>query len=369
KAESELRASEERYRHLSLHDSLTGLFNRAAFTEHLIVVERDFVRYAPVSILVLDVNRLKLINDTMGHAMGDNLLVTAADAIGRILPPNTSLFRTGGDEFCAVALRTKLEEAEVLRDRINESASVAEHGPAMLGLGFSIGLACTDQHPGMNVFEIFQCADDDMYHDKLIRNGSSMSHIETLIAALDAHDFGSEGHLERVARISEAMAERLRLPEPQRKNLLLLARLHDLGKVGVQEQILHKKSPLSDSEVSAVRAHVEIGHRIAARSHDLARIARLILHHHENWDGSGYPLGLKGEAIPVECRVLRIADAFDAMTSVRPYRSPRSFSEARAEIRTQAGAQFDPALATIFLDLFEDHDEAARILEGAFGHV
>jgi HD-GYP domain-containing protein (c-di-GMP phosphodiesterase class II) len=136
--------------------------------------------------------------------------------------------------------------------------------------------------------------------------------------------------------------------------LALLAQVHDIGKVGIPDQILLKNGPLNEEEWKIMRKHSEKGHRIASASADLLGIADFILKHHERWDGSGYPLGLKGKEIPVECRILAIVDAFDAMTSDRPYKEPRSIGDAIEELKRCAGSQFDPELVTMFLSVLAE---------------
>jgi len=168
---------------------------------------------------------------------------------------------------------------------------------------------------------------------------------------MEARDFVTQGHSDRLQQLVLPLARSCGLPEDTINDLLLLARFHDLGKVGISDSILNKPGKLSESEFREMRKHSEIGHRIAHSVPELAPIAELILKHHEWWNGLGYPLGLAGEAIPLPCRILAIADAFDAMTSDRPYRDAMSRDAAVQELRDSAGSQFDPDLVEQFIDI------------------
>jgi HD-GYP domain-containing protein (c-di-GMP phosphodiesterase class II) len=189
-----------------------------------------------------------------------------------------------------------------------------------------------------------------MYREKMQRERSSRSHIvQALMKALEARDFVTEGHSDRLQQLVLPLARSRGLPEDAINDLLLFSRFHDLGKVGIPDSILGKPGALTEEEAEEMRKHSEIGHRIAKSVPDLAPIADLILKHHEWWNGRGYPLGLAGEDIPLPCRILAIADAFDAMTSDRPYRRAMSREKAVEELRASAGSQFDPELVEQFV--------------------
>lgn len=193
-----------------------------------------------------------------------------------------------------------------------------------------------------------------MYREKVHSGMNARSAIfQTLVKSLETRDYMTEGHAERMQSSVQAMAKALRLPERASKDLSLLVQFHDIGKVGIPDSILFKDGKLTEDECRIMQRHCEIGHRIALSAPELTIISDWILKHHEWWDGHGYPLGLRGEEIPLECRILSIADAYDAMTNYRSYRPTRTHQEAVEELRRQAGSQFDPDLVKVFIELIE----------------
>ncbi len=351
---TERRQVEERLRFLSLHDQLTGLRNRACFEEEL-MRPRTAHEY-PITILSADLDGLKLINDTMGHKAGDRLLGACADLLGSGLRETDILARVGGDEFAAILPRCDERTATKIVGRIRTRIERHNKKQPSLPLSVSIGVA-TAGSPMQFLNEIVKIADDLMYRDKLHRSASTRSRlVNTLLAALAAKDHIAEGHVRRVEILSRRLGMRLGLSSRQIADLCLLAQVHDLGKVGIPDYILQKAGPLTPEEWAIMHRHPEIGYRIANSCPDLSAVAKLILHHHEWWNGEGYPMGLKHEEIPVECRILSLADAFDAMTSGRPYSRAKSTHEALTEINRCSGIQFDPEMVKEFLQIAREGD-------------
>jgi len=349
---TERKQYEEKLEYFSMHDQLTGLFNRAYFDRELNRPGNE-ISY-PVTIIAADLDGLKLINDTLGHEHGNKMLLTCADIIKKSLRRTDLLARVGGDEFAVILSNAGKEIGSVIVDRIKKSLKDYNKNNDYLPLSVSLGIS-TAEKGNVSLLELYREADDLMYIDKLHTGAGAKSQIiKSLMAALAERDFITAGHANRLEELCSIIGQKINLPKRQLGRLVLLAQVHDLGKVGIPDEILYKDGPLNDDEWKIMRKHPEKGHRIASASADLYGIADLILKHHERWDGSGYPLGLTGKKIPVECRILAIADAFDAMTNERPYRSARPPEEAIEEIQRCAGTQFDPELVAIFLSVLEE---------------
>ncbi len=347
---TERKQSEEKLKYLSLHDPLTGLYNRAYFEEEMKRLEGSGLRSAGV--LLCDVDGLKLINDTMGHDIGDALLAAAARVIKEVFRSRDTVARIGGDEFAVLLPGNDKNSVRRAAERVRES--LARHNVnTEIPLSISIGYSAGDIEQ-KSVAELFREADNNMYREKLL-NGQSIrsSVVQTLMKAMEARDFITEGHADRLQELVSGLARSLGLPDRRITDLRLLARFHDIGKVGIPDRILFKPGPLNEDEFQEMIRHSEIGHRIAQSSPDLAPIADWILKHHEWWNGQGYPLGLKGEEIPLECRILAIADAYDAMTNPRPYREAMTRQQALKELIRCSGVQFDPRLVSMFIQVLD----------------
>lgn len=347
---TERKKMEEKLKFQSLHDSLTGLFNRTHFEESLQHLENDHIKQ--VGIIVCDVDGLKFVNDTLGHSTGDKLLKLAATTVKKCFQKEEAISRIGGDEFAVILSNYEFSEVEhycrVIKSTVADYNLNNPQFPLSLSVGFAVGKT-TERR----VSDIFKEADNNMYREKLHRSQSTRSAlVQALMKALEARDFITEGHAERLQELVFAMGKAIGVSDRRLVELRLLAQFHDIGKVGVPDRILLKPTALTSEEYAEMQRHCEIGHRIAQSAPDLIPIADWILKHHEWWNGGGYPLGLKGEAIPLECRILAITDAFDAMTSDRPYRKGMPPEEAVEELRRRAGTQFDPELIAVFVNIF-----------------
>ena len=345
---------QEKLRFLSLHDQLTGLYNRTFFEEEIQRLSSG--REYPVSIIAADLDDLKLTNDARGHHEGDNLLKATAAVLKESLRGSDLLARVGGDEFAVVLPRTNLDTAEHVAARIRESVERYNSKHTGLPLSISLGIA-TAQTKEIPFKDVYKQADDMMYRDKLTRSIKARGKtVQALLSTLAERDFATEGHAQRLDKYCRKIGEKANLSSGRLSDLAILAQVHDLGKIGIKDSILFKKGLLTEKERELMRSHSEKGYRIALSSADLSGVADLILKHHEWWDGSGYPLGLAGKEIPVECRILAIVDAYDAMTNDRPYGKARSKSEALAELKKFAGSQFDPELTEIFVLILEEEE-------------
>ena len=353
---TERKRYEEQLKYLSLHDQLTGLHNRVYFENEL---ERlDDSRDYPITIISVDLDGLKLVNDTVGHARGDQLLISCAQALKQAMRKSDLLARVGGDEFVAILPKTTAKAGEEITERIQEQVEKYNREKQIqLPLSISLGYA-TAENPEKPLQQVFKEADDLMYRAKLHKGVDARAQIiHSLMATLGERDFITEGHARRLENLCLKLGKKVNLSRKQLSDLRLLAQVHDLGKVGVPDHILFKKGTLTDEEWTQMKQHSEKGYRIALSSADLSGIAELILKHHECWDGKGYPIGLKGEDIPIECRILAIADAYDAMTNDRPYRKAMPPEKAIKELEANAGCQFDPALVELFIAVLEEEQK------------
>jgi diguanylate cyclase (GGDEF)-like protein/PAS domain S-box-containing protein len=347
----ERKSTEERIKHLSFHDSLTGLYNRAYFEEEL---ERyNFPRYYPLSIVMLDVNGLKIINDTFGHSEGDRLLQHFSQVLISVSRQGDILARIGGDEFAIILPSTTSEEAHSFCERIKKVCQQDKIKPIYLRLNVSLGHT-TQEGEYKDTNTLLKEADKKMYQDKLFNGKSREKHfLEAFRIVLAERDPHTSDHAQRLQELALSLGKRVGLTEYQLGNLKLLALLHDIGKIGIPDSILFKTYILTPSEWEKMREHSRIGYRMAKNIPDFAPIAQEILYHHEHWDGTGYPVGLKGERIPLLSRIISIIDAYDVMQSRRPYKGPISKTEALKEIKRCAGTQFDPQLVEIFLKIIK----------------
>jgi diguanylate cyclase (GGDEF)-like protein len=346
RALDDLKLREQTLYELSITDPLTGFYNRTYFERKL----DEFARAGKTGTgcVMCDLDGLKLINDTLGHAAGDDYIRQAAGILKRAFEGCDVVARIGGDEFGILVEHASEVLLENKKTAIGEMIDRANAGPRPIPISLSIGYALWDD-AATTLPEILKRADDRMLRDKINHMQSIKSkNIEVLAHMLEARNFITEGRGERLVDLSRRLAEAAGLSAADVRDVMLLAKFHDLGKIGIPDTILFKPAALTDEETKVMRRHAEIGYRIAASSPDLRHIADWILKHHERYDGTGYPFGLKGTEIPVQCRIVAILDAFDAMTNDRPYRKAAPLSHALEELVRHAGTQFDPHLVREF---------------------
>lgn len=346
KMEDVLRESEYKFKFLSYHDNLTGLYNRRYYEEE--IKRMDVEENLPISIIMGDVNSLKLVNDAFGHDKGDELLQKAANCIQTECRAGDVVARWGGDEFVILLPCTTSEAAK----RIVKKIKVACINQQVNAIHMSISFGWASKERGEeDILKVLKNAEDHMYRLKTIENvGLRGNVIGTIINTLHEKNPREEQHSKRVSDISQKIGRALGLSEMEISSLRLIGLLHDIGKIAIEESILNKPNKLTDQEWEEVKQHPSIGYRILSSSNDMLELAELVLLHHERWDGKGYPQGIKGEAIPILARIITLADSYDAMTSERPYRKPLKEDAATLEIKNNAGIQFDPVIARIFVE-------------------
>jgi diguanylate cyclase (GGDEF)-like protein/PAS domain S-box-containing protein len=354
---TERRRAEEEIRHASTHDPLTGLFNRSFFEEEMKLL--SFERGLKLGILLVDIDGLKFVNDSLGPAEGDHLLQGISGILQKTFRPSDLIARIGGDEFAVILKnvdRPKLD-AIVLRLKNNlaafNQALPKGKNPMSVSLGYGVR-ETMDQ----SLDQVFKEADTMLLGEKIPkREDVRKSVLKVLKATMLEKDHGTEEHMGRMQVLARRFAHQAGLsPEDQRK-VVLATELHDIGKVVIPDEILNKKGPLTPEEFEIIKKHPETGYRIAKATPEIAAVADAILGAHERWDGKGYPQGLKGEEIPLLARLVFILDAFDVMMNDRPYRKALTPEQAKAELRRNAGTQFDPRLVDIFIrDVLEQEE-------------
>jgi diguanylate cyclase (GGDEF)-like protein len=337
---------EEEIKYLSYHDKLTGLYNRRFYEEEIKRI--DTKKNLPISIIMGDVNGLKLVNDAFGHEKGDELLLKAANGIQKVCRKVDCAARWGGDEFIILLPKTKYEEVKEIVKRINELYKKEKIGN--LNVSVSFGWE-TKKKPEEDIMKTIKKAEDYMYEQKMIENQIIKGNvINTINYTLFEKNKTEELHSKRVGELCGKIGQAIGLSDIEVIKIKTAGILHDIGKIMVDNKILIKTGKLTEQEWNEIKRHTEIGYRILSSSFNMLELADGILSHHERWDGKGYPMGLKGEAIPLVARIIALADSYDAMISDRPYRNALSEEEALVEIRENAGTQFEPEIARIFVE-------------------
>jgi diguanylate cyclase (GGDEF)-like protein len=340
----------QKIKKLTYHDSLTGLYNRRFFEEELNRLDTE--RQLPIAIIISDINGLKIINDSFGHQKGDYLIKKSAEILKNEIRDEDILARHGGDEFAILLPQTSAAEAEKIVSRIKKHTAAVKSNELTISISFGIAVKNKVEE---KIYDTFKRADNKMYHNKLSQSKSIKNKIvQGLINTLEVKSNETKEHTVRMTRFSINFGKYLDLSKFELNRLSLLSILHDIGKITIENNILKKPNKLSNNEWKAIKKHPEAGYNIAKSSEEFVVVAEEIYSHHERWDGSGYPRGLNGTEIPLLARIISIVDAYDVMTSERPYKKRMTKKEAIEEIRNCAGNQFDPELAAKFINFLKE---------------
>jgi diguanylate cyclase (GGDEF)-like protein len=355
-------------------DELTGLFNRRHFDESVKLEIDRHARYrSMLSLIFLDLDLFKAYNDMQGHTAGDRVLELIGRLVNGALRSTDLAFRYGGDEFAIILPQSANNDAFIVAERVRGKIA-AEMGKRDIKISASLGLASWPSD-GVTSDELVNAADKALYYaketggnrtcvaSKMLPSLTStattrtttekevLSIIHTLAATIEARDPYTYGHSRKVSSYAVSLAEAIGLPSDKVAVISTAALLHDIGKIGVPDEVLNKVDKLEPEAWELIHAHPKLSTTIVGHVVSLVSCLPAILHHHERWDGNGYPAGLKGDQIPVEARILSIADAFDAMTSSRPYRGKLSYKKVLKELKHCSGSQFDPDLVDAFLPI------------------
>ena len=363
---------------LAFTDALTGLANHRRFHDALRVEVARAERYGrDLAVALVDVDQFKQINDTLGHAVGDEVLRDLANRLNRSRRPADVLGRLGGDELAWLMPEVDAARARHAAERARADIAASTIG-GVRSITISIGL-CDLARAGSSS-DMLRLADGALYWAKshgrnrlvvyqpeVVEALSDAERIErlehrqgavairSLARAVDAKDHFTNRHSERVAELCRVLAERMGWARADSTRLGDAALVHDVGKIGIPDSILLKPARLTPSEYDVVKNHATLGAQIVAGALSVEQVA-WIAHHHERYDGNGYPGGLAGDEIPIGARIMALADAWDVMTSERPYQDPRSVDEARVECRRLAGTQFCPGVVGALERELDGHD-------------
>ncbi|MGM0436497.1 MAG: HD domain-containing phosphohydrolase [Bacillota bacterium] len=333
--------------YLSLHDYLTGLYNRRFFAEELARLDKE--EYYPLGILMIDLNGLKILNDAYGHDTGDEALKKVSEILQAVVDSKGPVARIGGDEFTVVLPRTDYDNLESIKTKIYKQVekTVLKNVTLSLAIGYAMKTS-----PETSIGEVLKESEDMMYKQKLTLGVSARNHtIHAILKTLTDKFEQERVHSMKVGRLSKAIGIHLRLSEDELRELEMSGTFHDIGKISIPDAIIYKPDKLTKDEYEIIKKHTETGYQILRAADEYSDFAEHALYHHERYDGKGYPRGLKGDRIPLFARIICVADAFEAMTSQRPYKNAVSAKEALQELKDNAGTQFDPML----VELFEKH--------------
>lgn len=339
--------AQEKIRYLSVHDRATGLYNRAFLEEEM--RRLDTPRQLPLSIIIADINGLKMVNDAYGYKLGDTLINTAVEVLKNSCRHEDILARWGGDEFVLLLPQTRAHEARAICERISKGLQTrtVQGVPVLMALGQG-----SKEKEGESLARVLQDAEDEMFRKKMMESQQCREAIvHAFLKFLGKKSHEDEGHGHRMQEMGEKLGNIVPLWAREKERLSLVLEVHDVGLVAVEEKILKKQGPLNREEWEEIKSHPELGCRIALSTEKYAPVAREILSHHEWWDGSGYPQGQKGEDIPYLSRIVAVLEAYDALTNHRSYRRAPGKERAIEELEKGKGRQFDPSLIDVFVKI------------------
>lgn len=342
---TEKKLAEERTLYLSYHDQLTGLYNRRFYEEELRRLDTE--RNLPITLVMADVNGLKLTNDAFGHHAGDQMLINIAEIIKNECRTDDIVSRTGGDEFVILLPKTDFAAAEKIVNRINSKIAKVRMNHAVCSASF--GWA-TKKDPSIDIKGIHIIAEDIMYKRKLSESNSMKNEtLKVISRTLFAKNKKEQRHCERVGELCMAIGEALEMSTDDLNEIKTAGLLHDIGMIGIDAKLLGRHGELNGIELLEFKRHPEIGYQILRSVNEFAPIAEHVLYHHERIDGNGYPRGLHGEEIPLQSKIISIADYYDAIAGGSKTKESKERNAVEG-LRENAGTRFDKKIVEIFIE-------------------
>ncbi len=341
-----LKKNELRVDYLSKHDAMTGLYNRRYYEEKL--TSLDIEENLPMTIVMGDINGLKIVNDAFGHEQGDQLIINVANLLKNACRSTDIIARTGGDEYVMLLPYTDETVAEQMIERISSAVNEINFN----GMHFSISFgSAVKRFADENIHDVYLSAENTMYRHKLLKSAHIKNNMINLVMnALYEKDHHRKDHAQRVSLLCEKLATAMKLSSKDKETIISAGLMHDIGEIGISNEVLNDKVNLTNIQHYEMQRHAEIGYRILSASTDYANIAPIILCHHEKLDGTGYPNGLKGKEISVMCRILAIAEAYEGMTGQESLKQSLSKNEAIVELRAHMNTSFDAEICELFIN-------------------
>ncbi|MHB1127219.1 MAG: HD domain-containing phosphohydrolase [Bacillota bacterium] len=369
--QQQLAKANQQLQEVAYIDSLTGIYNHRYFQEML---ESRITERQPFTVLLVDINHFRYYNDSFGLKAGDNLIKEMANIVQDLAPPEAITFRYGADQMALLVPDESqdlvVDIAQNIREAISTGDCLEQESFPWGRITASTGIACFPRD-GVTRDEFIRSLEQALHESKdtsgnikvyfsalqglrqsLDKSESELyTSIRTLLGVIHAKDQYTLGHTERVVALATSLTRHLGLPEEEVQTIRYGAYLHDIGKIEIDYFTLNKKGPLTAEEWARIQLHPKVGAEIIRPIASLEKVIPIILHHHERYDGTGYPMGLAGEEIPLHARIVAIADSFDAMSTRRSYKGPMSKADALKELQACAGTQLDPHLVESFMEL------------------
>ena len=314
----------------------------------------DTERNLPLSVIIGDVDGLKLTNDIFGHEAGDELIKKVSEIFKKVCRADDIIARWGGDEFAILLPQTEKRDAQKLSERIKDNFS-KEKIKSIQG-NVSLGVA-TKYEPEENIEVIMASAEDNMYMKKTLNRGKKKEDAFNIILDKLYGEFPAEAeHARRTSEICKKIARKMKLPEAEINKVSKAAYLHDIGKVALDKEVASKNEYVVDDTFKEMKMHPVVGYRILNAFEHTIDLADIVMGHHERWDGSGYPQGLKGKETPILARIIAVGERFDDMTTAKDYRAAISIDEALEEMNRNIGTHYDPEVVAALEKVISDEN-------------